>query len=99
MRLTDQQRKVIRDACKDVFGSDSVVKLFGSRVDDSLKGGDIDLLVELPSPVEQSGLKCVKLATRIQQRLGDQKIDVMCIWPGSILSSTHKSAIENGVKI
>lgn len=97
MRLTEHQQQVIREATKDVFGSAASVRLFGSRVDDCLRGGDIDLLVESPERIEEAGLQSAKLTALIQRRLGDQKIDVLCIWPGSVLSSVHKSALENGI--
>lgn len=45
MRLTTEQREVIRSAVRDIYGADSGIWLFGSRVDDSRRGGDIDLLV------------------------------------------------------
>ena len=45
MRLTPEARDIIRHSTQAVFGLDSQVKLFGSRVDDSQRGGDIDLLV------------------------------------------------------
>ncbi|MHB1896659.1 MAG: nucleotidyltransferase domain-containing protein, partial [Metallibacterium sp.] len=46
MRLTPEQAAIIRSAAAEVFGSDARVWLFGSRVDDSKRGGDIDLLIE-----------------------------------------------------
>lgn len=46
MRITETERRVLRDAAREAFGADSTVFLFGSRVDDSRRGGDIDLLVE-----------------------------------------------------
>ena len=45
MRLTAQQREMIRTAVREVYGEDSRLWLFGSRVDDTRRGGDIDLLV------------------------------------------------------
>ncbi len=97
MRLTEHQQKVIRKATKDVFGSSATVRLFGSRVDDSLRGGDIDLLVECLEPIEDAGQMSAKLVAQIQTRLGDQKIDVICTWPGSKRLSVHRSAIETGI--
>jgi len=99
MRLTQHQRSVIREASSEIFGPDSVIKLFGSRTIDHLKGRDIDLLIESNVPIEQQGLKAAKLAVYIQRRLGDQKIDVMCVWPGSAMSQAHKSVMENGLLI
>ena len=45
MRLSQQDVDVIKKAAKEIYG-DSAVWLFGSRVDDNRKGGDIDLFVE-----------------------------------------------------
>ena len=46
MRITEKERRVLRDEARKAFGADSKVFLFGSRVDDARRGGDIDLLVE-----------------------------------------------------
>ena len=44
MRLTDEQ-KIIKTHTSKIFGPKAHVLLFGSRVHDSEKGGDIDLLI------------------------------------------------------
>ena len=46
MRLTPDQTRIILSCVHQQFGADARVKLFGSRLDDSLRGGDVDLLVE-----------------------------------------------------
>lgn len=46
MRVTEKERQVLHDEARKAFGADSKVFLFGSRVDDARRGGDIDLLVE-----------------------------------------------------
>jgi len=48
MRLTEEQLRSIRRIVRDTAGPDAKVMVFGSRVDDEAKGGDLDLLVELP---------------------------------------------------
>ncbi len=45
MRLSTDQIQAIRQAATAAFGQGTSVWLFGSRVDDAKKGGDIDLLV------------------------------------------------------
>lgn len=44
MRITSEQRQIIVATAKEVFGGDSVVRLFGSRVDDSKRGARKSLL-------------------------------------------------------
>ena len=46
MRLTNEQIETIREATHQNFGVDASVWLFGSRVDDARRGGDVDLYVE-----------------------------------------------------
>jgi hypothetical protein len=45
MRLTPIECAVIKQAAKDCFNDGVVVRLFGSRVLDEQRGGDIDLLI------------------------------------------------------
>jgi predicted nucleotidyltransferase len=44
MRLKNKEIEIIKDTIQNYFGK-SRVYLFGSRLDDSKKGGDIDLFV------------------------------------------------------
>ena len=46
MRLTEFEINVIKQSARDIFGSDVQVFLFGSRVDDTKKCGDIDLYIK-----------------------------------------------------
>ena len=48
MRLTVTEKKVISSSAKQIFGSETKVVLFGSRANDSSRGGDIDLLIIPP---------------------------------------------------
>ena len=81
MRLTSQQRHAIEQAAHDCFISGTSVRLFGSRLDEERRGGDIDLLVETPirlSPrdlVEQRN----RFLTQLYRHLGEQKIDVLIV--------------------
>ena len=46
MRLTNEQLQLISDTVHRLAGTDASVYLFGSRLDDHAKGGDIALLIE-----------------------------------------------------
>jgi len=54
VRISEIQRQCIKEAVERQFGADARVLLFGSRVDDTARGGDIDLLVETNSMVPDS---------------------------------------------
>ena len=82
MRLTDQQHATIRAIVTETFGAGAGVWLFGSRVDDSKRGGDIDLLIETDQ-VDINTISRAEIAflTKLQMKLGDQKIDVLLDYP------------------
>lgn len=82
MRLTEQQRMTIHTSAKEIFGESAVVRLFGSRVDDISRGGDIDLLIET-SQVYTVELTRSEIAfqTKLQKALGEQKIDLLLAYP------------------
>jgi len=75
MRLSSEVRNVIQDAFIQVFGEGDLY-LFGSRVDDMRKGGDIDLYVDTENR-EHMGEKRLEFLTRIKRHIGDQRIDLV----------------------
>lgn len=82
MRLSQQQITAIKELTEETFGDDAEVYLFGSRVDDTRRGGDIDLYVEtdLDDP-EQIVEARLRFLSRLKQRIGDQRIDVVLRYP------------------
>lgn len=66
MRITPKAREIIRDTTRQVFGQDARVQLFGSRVDDLQRGGDIVLLVELPRALPDSRKRSLSQAARAE---------------------------------
>lgn len=96
MRLTPEQVATIKQAAVEVFGDGVSVKLFGSRLDDAMRGGDIDLLVESPDVIESKMDKMLTLTARLQLRLGDQPIDILVIDPATPLNPVHRHAIHTG---
>lgn len=52
------------------------VYLFGSRLNDEKRGGDIDLLVRTEGE-KKDVLARIRMIARLKQYLGDQKIDVI----------------------
>lgn len=82
MRLSTEQIQAIRYAATATFGDDSAVWLFGSRVDDTKKGGDIDLLVRPASiAAGQPFAKKVQMLSLLERLLGERKIDLVVEQP------------------
>jgi predicted nucleotidyltransferase len=77
MRLTDKEIEAIKKTAVSVFDETVEIRLFGSRTDDSQKGGDID--------PEISGADLTRMNTRfkieflvlLKLKIGEQKIDVI----------------------
>lgn len=99
MRLNPKSRNIIRDTVAEIFGAQAEVLLFGSRLDDTARGGDIDLLIKLNKPEPQKLRKELTLVARLQLRLGDLPIDVLVIEPGESLSPIKSIALQQGAPL
>ena len=76
-----------------------MVRLFGSRLDDSKRGGDIDLLIttQLSDPAQIARAHSRFLA-QVYARLGEQKLDVLIDYPHSQQQlPVYRVARETGV--
>ncbi|MGZ8547924.1 MAG: nucleotidyltransferase domain-containing protein [Sulfuricurvum sp.] len=95
MRLSSNYQNTIKKYFNQFFQNGEIY-LFGSRVDDNKKGGDIDLYLVLK---EHTNLfdKKIKFLSRIKRELGEQKIDVIFNTDSSRL--IEKEAIQWGIKL
>lgn len=99
MRLSQHDREAIKRAAAEVAGADARVLVFGSRLLDALRGGDIDLLIELPLPTtDRLGLG-LRIGARIERQLGMQRIDVLVADPLSPPSPVLTQARREGVAL
>lgn len=67
MRLTSTQIQVIKNTTAAALGDGLRVTLFGSRLHDQEKGGDVDLYIEMPEPQLMQKIRC---KVQLQDRLG-----------------------------
>ena len=74
MRLTPAQIETIKSTAQAVLGEGVQVTLFGSRVDDTLKGGDVDLYVETEQPIEL--MQKIRCKVTLQDQL-DLPVDLI----------------------
>lgn len=98
MRLSTRQIQLIKKAVTEVFGPSAMVWLFGSRTDDSAKGGDIDLYIEA-GPMENVAILKSKLLVKLWGMIGARKIDIIVKQPQQALKGIHKEAIERGIRL
>lgn len=99
MRLKDWEVRTIRETAAEVFGPNVRVYLFGSRTDDSVRGGDIDLYVESDDPLEHEAKLSARFEARLKRRLGDQKIDVVVWHPETKTAPIHERARATGIEL
>jgi predicted nucleotidyltransferase len=97
MRLNDKIREIIKAEVANQLGPDVVARLFGSRVNDTQRGGDIDQLVESKLPLEHRIQAECKLAARLFIRLGGRKVDVIIKDPTMPSQLVHEQAITHGI--
>lgn len=99
MRLTEKQIEIIKELVFKHFGKDAKVLLFGSRVDDASRGGDIDLYIETNFLSEQALKAKMSLFAGLQRKLGEQHIDIVVHRNGSSLQPVHEEALRTGVRL
>ena len=74
VRLKNEHVEFLKQSIKRYL-PDAAVYLFGSRADDNLKGGDIDILVLGENELAGQEKRNIKLA--FHQEFGEQKIDIV----------------------
>jgi hypothetical protein len=96
VRLTAQERTAITECARRIFGDGCVVRLFGSRVDDRRRGGDIDLhvvaddrLATLPNEIA--------FKQAVQDRTEEQRIDVVLRGRSDPPGPIDEIAVASGV--
>lgn len=77
MRLTENQIVAINQTTKAHFGNSARVFLFGSRVDNNRKGGDIDLLIKSDESTLLTLKNKILFLVDLKSRIGDRKVDVV----------------------
>lgn len=99
MRLTDEEIAMIRTVVCRELGERARVSVFGSRTDDFVRGGDLDLLVESDQAMANRAAAASRLEAELQLALGDQKIDVILIDPTLAQGALHLSARRNAIPL
>jgi hypothetical protein len=97
MRLNDDQTRSIHDLALEIAGEGARVRLFGSRLDDSSRGGDVDPLLEAPQRIESPAYVAALLSARVSRLFGGRKVDVLIAAPNLARLPIHDVALRDGV--
>jgi len=76
VRLTDYEVEIIKKTFTDIF-IDGKIYLFGSRVNDAKKGGDVDLYLVPYKKFSDETERKIKFSIQLDKYLGEQKIDIV----------------------
>lgn len=96
MRLTEYQAQAIRQLARQVGGNQSRVRIFGSRLDDTAHGGDLDLMLELPEPVNNPALMAAQMSALVSRVMFGRKVDVLLSAPNLMRLPIHDIAFKEG---
>lgn len=101
MRLSAVERRAVEDASRETLPVGTRVLLFGSRLDDSRRGGDIDLLVELPELLSADDTvdRRTRFTARLYRLLEERRIDVLMTQrgrqdPRAVVAAARQQGIE-----
>ena len=99
MRLTVQQTRTIKQLAMQIAGEQARVRVFGSRLDDRARGGDLDLMLELPEPVANPALLAAQLSARVSRLMHGRKVDVLLAAPNLMRLPIHDVAFREGAEL
>lgn len=93
MRIDEKEKQAILSSIKEL-DPDAEIFLFGSRVDDTARGGDIDLLIL--SHLLTSSDK-ISILRRIFEMIEEQKIDLVIA--RDVSDPFVRLALKTGIKL
>jgi len=93
VRIKPKEQSIIRESIQ-ALDPESAIYLFGSRVNDHAKGGDIDLLV-ISDKLEFRDL--LKLRRTILDQIGWQQLDLIIKKNSELSEPFVEEAIETGI--
>ena len=99
MRITPEQITAIRKGVSQLAGDAARVWLFGSRVHDDARGGDVDLRLKLDDPVAEPAQLSSRLAARVSRAMYGRKVDVLIMAPNLQVLPIHAIALSEGIRL
>ncbi len=98
MRISEKTLNIIKELAIKYFGEDCEVRIFGSRTDNTKRGGDIDIYIECLKEIDMETK--ARFLSELKIKIGDQKIDLIIQRKGMSYQKTiHDYAKKTGIKI
>ena len=94
MRLKTEQITNIIEIVQAITPQPFQIRLFGSRLNDEAKGGDVDLLIDIPHLLGL--LQKAQLKNALESRL-NLPVDLLIVQTGQKLSPFQQIAFEKSV--
>lgn len=95
MRISKEQAEYLKKSIL-AFLPDAKIYLFGSRVDDQKRGGDIDIMIL--SHKKLSWKEKAKIRQQFFKKFGEQKIDIVC-FSFNDKSSLKEIVLHEGIRL
>jgi predicted nucleotidyltransferase len=100
MRLSEHEILAIKQTFLKYFDDKDELWLFGSRIDDQKKGGDIDLYVYTKEPdIAKAFNAKISFLVDVKLLIGDQKIDMVIHAKAMQDAPIYQEARKTGVKL
>ena len=100
MRLTTEEQEIICRVFRGCYGPEAHLWLFGSRVDDQRRGGDIDLYIEAFDVDLDAAVKLKSNFSRgLRAELGDRRIDIVVKYNNDKELLIHRIARKTGIQM
>lgn len=101
MRVSQVQVDLLKRVATEVFGPTAGLMVFGSRADDTRRGGDIDLYVTgVDQPMGKLLDQKLMFLVKAKRALGEQRIDIVFApAPHQPRLPIHAEAERTGVRL
>ena len=96
MRLSAEYIAAIKEAAHEAFGPGTTVRLFGSRVHDDRRGGDIDLHFEV-DPERGTDAELGRFEDLLFAQIEPQRVDKVFTVRGEPLGPFERIAYRDGI--
>ena len=97
MRITAQEKYNFIRLSQQYFGKNIDLYLFGSRVDDSKKGGDIDLFIESKNRIDMQTK--INFLVNVERNITTRKVDLIIKTAFVDDKPIFTTAKETGIKL